>query len=82
MIFSSPLFRLKVEDFIQSPAHRMLSLEAAMATVVLMKNTATMGMTLPITSPVNAACVGIFYKHLLFSVYTIVFLTLGCRAIY
>jgi beta-glucosidase len=53
----NPYTKLKVEDYIQSEAHRQLSLEAAMATVVLMKNTETMGMTLPITSPVKRACV-------------------------
>ena len=51
------LIRLKVDDYIQSEAHRKLSLDAAMATVVLMKNNLTMGKTLPITSPVNTACV-------------------------
>ncbi|CAI8019306.1 Xylan 1,4-beta-xylosidase [Geodia barretti] len=53
----NPYTKLKVEDYVQSEAHRQLSLEAAMASAVLMKNDMTMGMTLPITTPVNSACV-------------------------
>lgn len=49
-----------VDDYIQSAAHQQLSLEAAMATVVLMKNNRTMGMTLPISSQVSTACVSAY----------------------
>ena len=56
---SSPPPRLNVSDYVQSDAHRQLSLDAAMATMVLMKNNETMKMTLPLVKPVNTACVSL-----------------------
>ena len=49
--------RLNMSDFVQSDAHRQLSLNAALETTVLLKNNITMGMTLPITDAVSSACV-------------------------
>lgn len=56
-----PSYRLNVSDYIQSPAHRNLSLQAALESIVLLKNSEKNG--LPISSSVTyTACVSLALK--------------------
>lgn len=51
----NPYKRLNVSDFVQSDAHRALSLRAALESFVLLKNDREKG--LPLKSPTQSACV-------------------------
>ena len=51
----NPYRRLNVSDFVQSSAHRKLSLRAALESFVLLKNDKVAG--LPLTTPARTACI-------------------------